>query len=127
MARLGVGRLALCMAMQGHAIVPTAVCLELQPASAHQPLEGGSGLAIYAGLAFNTGVGELDDLPANVGVGVRRGPDGAVDLLGIREHELEHGHGHGMGSVCYGRLVTRDPVGAYRVPPSRLNSEVWRG
>ena len=65
----------------------------------------------YAGIAFNTGVGELDDLPANVGVGVCRGTDGAVDLLGI--YEREHG---------------RDPVrGAYRVPPSRLNSEVWRG
>ena len=37
----------------------------------------------YIGLAFNTGVGELDDLPANVGVGVCRGTDGAVDLLGI--------------------------------------------
>ena len=59
------------------------LCLELQPASVHQPLGGSSDLAIYTGLAFNTGVGELDDLPANVGVGVRRGTDGAVDLLGI--------------------------------------------
>ena len=64
------------------------LCLELQPASVHQPLGGGSGLAIYTvglaiytGLAFNTGVGEIDDLSANVGVGVRRGTDGVVDLL----------------------------------------------
>ena len=35
----------------------------------------------YTGLAFNTGGGgELDDLPADVGIGVRRGTDGAAYL-----------------------------------------------